>query len=532
MEALESLRGKASVGIVGLLWLNLVLLVLRNFVRPEGFDSFSVVAGAVIVALATFAWMRDRSGPNTRIITSMAHAATVGLIVYAFSGSPLQIDLHMYFFAALAICAAWVDWRAIVGFAGLVAVHHLLLYMVMPLAVFPGESHFIRVVLHAVILIVESGALIALTSSMVSAFARADRSVEAAQTAQHEASDMAERARKADALAADQREEQEKVRAMAHEAVNFAVSHLRTALSKLSDGDVTVRISPDLDGDLNDLRHAFNSSADQLEGVLKQVSDVANSVRYGSEQINIANNDLSQRTERQAASVTATADSLSGVIEAVRASSELANTVGGMVQKARAGAEASSVVVTSAVDAMMKIESSSREIGQIIGVIDDIAFQTNLLALNAGVEAARAGEAGKGFAVVAQEVRELAQRSASAAREIKQLVTTSADHVKDGVTLVGKTGEALRAIAADVAAISGDIADIVERSREQSSSLSAIGTAISEIDQNTQQNAAMVEESSAAINSVTGEAQMLEELIRRFKVSKGLASGDTRQIAA
>ena len=520
MNALNSLRDRASVGIVGLLWVNLLLLVIRNVFKSDGFDLFPVVATAIIVCAATFTWMKSRSGPTTRIVTSMAHAATIAFLVDAFAGSPLQIDIHMYFFASLAICAAWIDWRAIVAYAALVAVHHLAFYFLMPLAVFPGTSDFSRVVLHAVVLIVQSAALIALTTSMVSAFLTSERSVEQARSAERESSDMSERARAADSVAARERDERAALQAKAHDSVTFAVNCLRAALSGLSRGDVTVRIDSELDGDLNELRLAFNESVEQLEGVLRQVDEVANSVRNGSSQISDANNTLSQRTERQASSVSDTASSLKNVLETVKATSSLADMVGGMVNKARAGAEQSGVIVSDAVEAMMKIENSSHEIGQIIGVIDEIAFQTNLLALNAGVEAARAGDAGKGFAVVAQEVRELAQRSASAAKDIKQLVGASSEHVKSGVELVDKTGAALRAIAGDVSDISSHIADIVARSREQASDLNHIGSAISDIDNNTQQTAAMVEESAAAISSVASEAQLLEELIRRFKVGR------------
>lgn len=531
MDALEKLREKASFGIVALLWLNLALFVLRNAVRAEPFDLASVIAAVIVTVAASLSWWRDRSGVATRVITSMAMATSVGFLVYGFSGSPLQIDVHMYFFAALAICAAWIDWRAIVAFAVLVAVHHLVFYAAIPFAVFPGDSHFNRVVLHAVVLVAQAGALIALTSAMVSAFDVADRSINQAQTASREATEMGEKARLADAAATEEREAQENLRARAHEAVTFAVNCLRSSLSSLSKGDVTVRIDAELDGDLNELRHAFNESVEQLEDVLKQVGEVANSVRNGSAQIDHANADLSRRTENQAASVTETASSLSNVLETVRSTSALAETVGTMVHQAKVGAENSSTIVANAIDAMLMIENSSKEIGQIISVIDDIAFQTNLLALNAGVEAARAGEAGKGFAVVAQEVRELAQRSAGAAKEIKTLIATSADHVKNGVALVDKTGEALHSIATDVAAISSHVTDIVERSRQQSHELNGIGVAISDIDRNTQQNAAMVEESTAAIGSVAGEAKLLEQLIGRFKVGRMTVHEGSRKAA-
>ncbi|MBV2186259.1 MAG: chemotaxis protein, partial [Rhizobium sp.] len=187
MNALNALRNKASTGIVALLWLNLALIALRNALRPDGFDVFAVIATLLIVGSATLTWMKDRTGSTTRVVTSMAHAATVAVLVYAFAGSPLQIDIHMYFFASLAICAVWVDWRAIIGYAALVAVHHVLLFFAMPFAIFPGESDFSRVVLHAVVLILQSGVLIALTHSVVSAFMASEAAVEAATSAERSA---------------------------------------------------------------------------------------------------------------------------------------------------------------------------------------------------------------------------------------------------------------------------------------------------------------------------------------------------------
>lgn len=532
MHALDQLRRQASYGIVGLLWVNLALLLIRLVFRSEGFDLMTLAAASIIVASASIVWWRDPAGATTRVVTSMAHAGSIAILVYAFSGSTLQIDIHMYFFASLAICAAWVDWRAIVAYTAVVAVHHIVLYVALPLAVFPGESHFYRVVLHAVVLVAQAGALILLTSAMVRAFHNADKAVQEAVVAERQAVEMSEKARAADALILSERSEQERIAREAHEAVSYAVDCLRTALVGLSSGDLTVRIHEKLDGHLDDLRGAFNNSIQKLQGVVDHASQAANSVRNGSRQISQANDELSKRTERQAAGVSETAAALTQVLTTVRETSNTANTVGTLVQQAARSAQQSGDIVTSAVEAMVTIEASSKEIGQIIGVIDEIAFQTNLLALNAGVEAARAGEAGKGFAVVAQEVRELAQRSATAAKEIKTLVTGSAEHVNTGVALVGKAGAALKQISQEVSGITGYVAKIVEQSKEQSSGIHEIESAIAQIDKDTQQNAAMVEESAAALHSVASEAQSLEQLIAGFNVGQRNLSSQHRSRAA
>ncbi|TPP10600.1 methyl-accepting chemotaxis protein [Rhizobium glycinendophyticum] len=529
MNELQNLRAKASVGLQTLLWINFALIVLSNSLRAEGVDWFAIGATLLMLAPVTLVWLKDRTGQATRIMTSMALAMTVSILVYSFSGSPLQIDMHMYFFATLAVCAAWIDWRAIVAFAGFVAVHHLAVYFVMPLAVFPGESDFSRVILHAVVLILQSGVLIALTFAVVRAFEASDKAVETANVARQEASAMADLARQADATAADERLHHEAEKAKEAEAVQFAVSELGAVLSRLADGDLSCRIAKPFPGKLDELRSSFNTSVENLEAVVGQVGEVAKVIRLGTSQIADANQDLSSRSERQAASIEETASALSGVATTVRQTAQVADSVGRMVDQARNGAERSGSIVTDAVSAMSRIENSSREISQIIGVIDEIAFQTNLLALNAGVEAARAGEAGKGFAVVAQEVRELAQRSANAAKEIKTLINASGEQVRHGVSLVDQAGEALSTIAQEVNSISEQVAKIVATTREQSAGLSEIDAAIGHIDRNTQQNAAMVEESTAAIQQLVHETGTLESLMARFSLQRG---GPTARRAA
>jgi methyl-accepting chemotaxis protein len=301
----------------------------------------------------------------------------------------------------------------------------------------------------------------------------------------------------------------------------FAVDQLAKALDRLADGDVAYRIETAFVPHLDALRANFNSSAGNLQDTLRAVGQNARGIDSGANEIRSAADDLSKRTEQQAASVEETAAALEQITTTVKDSSKRAEEVGNLVGKARDGAERSGAVVRQAVTAMNEIEKSSGEITNIIGVIDEIAFQTNLLALNAGVEAARAGEAGKGFAVVAQEVRELAQRSAKAAKEIKGLITTSGEHVRSGVSLVGETGKALEVIVAEVHEINRHVNAIVESSREQSIGLQEINTAVNTMDQGTQQNAAMVEQSTAASHSLAKEAASLNELLSRFNLGQG-----------
>jgi methyl-accepting chemotaxis protein len=228
-----------------------------------------------------------------------------------------------------------------------------------------------------------------------------------------------------------------------------------------------------------------------------------------------ASEDLSQRTVQQAASLEETAAALDEITATIRKTAEGANEARQLVAAAKTDAARSGEVVKETVAAMIGIEGSSRQISNIIGVIDEIAFQTNLLALNAGVEAARAGDAGRGFAVVATEVRTLAQRSATAAKEIKALISASSAQVATGVTLVGETGKALNRTLAQVEKINNLIVDIAASAREQATGLQQVNITMSQMDQVTQQNAAMVEQATASSNSLAMEA---EALATRFRV--------------
>ena len=295
------------------------------------------------------------------------------------------------------------------------------------------------------------------------------------------------------------------------------VESLSVALRKVSQGDLTARIEKAFAPDYEGLRSDFNSAIDSLCSVVGSVTEMAVNVRREAVEISSSAESLSQRTERTAATLEQTAAALDELTSSVGSAAEGANRADGVVSEARDHAVRSGEVVREAVAAMSEIEGSAGKIAKIIDVIEDIAFQTNLLALNAGVEAARAGEAGRGFAVVASEVRALAQRSSDAAREINDLISSSGVQVQRGVELVDRAGKALEQIVASVTEISDLVGGIAVSSREQSTGVSEINTAMNQLDQATQQNAAMFEETTAASQSLTGLAENLNEAVSRFE---------------
>ncbi len=306
------------------------------------------------------------------------------------------------------------------------------------------------------------------------------------------------------------------------------VRRLADGLQRLSDGDLRVRLTEPFAEDYEGLRADFNRAVEGLEGAMVAVVSAVAQLNAGAGGIADAAHDLSRRSEAQAASLEETAAALDEITATVRKTATGAQEAYRAVSEAQSEASRSREVVASAVEAIGGIEVSSRQVAQIITVIDEIAFQTNLLALNAGVEAARAGEAGRGFAVVAQEVRALAQRSAEAAKEIKTHIADSERQVEAGVSLVGAAGDTLQRIAGQVSAISTVITEIAASAQEQSAGLSEVNTAVNSMDQGTQHTTAMASRSASSSQALLDEVRGLAELVQRFQVREGAAQAIRR----
>jgi methyl-accepting chemotaxis protein len=311
------------------------------------------------------------------------------------------------------------------------------------------------------------------------------------------------------------RREQEETR----HAVDTVVTSLADALNHLAAGDLTYRIKTEFQGGYSKVRDDFNAAMHKLEDTLRVIWQVMFNVQSGSSEISRAADDMSRRTEHQAATLEETAATIDNITATVKKTAEGALNARDAVATAKEDATRTGHVVTDAVSSMHEIEKSAAQIGQIVGVIDEIAFQTNLLALNAGIEAARAGDAGKGFAVVASEVRALSHRSADAAKQIKSLIGTSTTKINQGVGLVVEAGKALDRIVTQVTEINDVVNEITASAQEESNSLAQVNTAVAELDGVTQGNAAMVEESTASSHSLATETENLANLLGRFQVN-------------
>jgi methyl-accepting chemotaxis protein len=306
----------------------------------------------------------------------------------------------------------------------------------------------------------------------------------------------------------------------AAQAMQLAVQQVQTVVEATKAHDLTQRIP--LEGKIGEIKvlcAGVNDLVDTMTGIIGNIREASGTIAAASGEISTGSQNLASRTESQAASIEETAASMHEVTATVKQNADNAQAANQLAMAARDTAEKGGGVVRDAVTAVTQIEDSARKISDIIGLIDEIAFQTNLLALNASVEAARAGEAGKGFAVVAQEVRALAQRSANASKDIKALIQTSNSQVKSGAALVNQAGASLTEIVGAIKKVSDIVAEIADASREQSTGLQQINTAIASMDEMTQRNGALVEETTASAQSLSNQAQELQSLVQRYRIS-------------
>ena len=322
----------------------------------------------------------------------------------------------------------------------------------------------------------------------------------------------------------EERERMAAERQAADQRQAAAVAAVGQALARLAAGDLSARVEGELSPEFLSLKADFDQAAAALAGAIKAVERATSGIRSGADDIAHAADDLAQRTEQQAATLEQTAAAVEQLTATVDRTAKSARAVSAQVGEAAADAQRSGAIVTRAAEAMTQIETSSAKVSQILGVIDEIAFQTNLLALNAGVEAARAGDAGRGFAVVAQEVRALAQRSADAAKEIKTLIADSSRQVGEGVDLVAQTNQALRGIVDKVGVIDTLVDEIAASANEQASALGQVNVAVNQLDQVTQRNTAMVQQSTEATHALRAEAADLSNHVGGFRT--GPAPGD------
>lgn len=530
------------------------LSVIAVDVWSAGSPGVASLMAGVMLAVLIATYVTTRNSLTFRFAATSVTMGQIMALLIAAQGQAWQTDIHMMFFAALALCALTYDVRVILLGTALVAVHHLGLGMFFDYLVFFGGSSFTRIVMHAVILVMEAGGLIWMTVNTQTLIEKsskqADHVRELASDAeiernghQQQREDMLNRLEssfgevvsKAARGEFDGRVEVD----FSEKVFNRMATNLNDMMERIEDGldktgevlealaksDVTQRVEGSFKGAFARLQDDTNKMAETLSGIIQELRETSNSVKMASGEFKTSSATLATRTEQQAVSVEETAGSMKQITQKVKDSAKRAEDAGRVVLDTKVNAERSGDIVKDAVVAMGRIENSAKSISNIIGVIDEISFQTNLLALNAGVEAARAGESGKGFAVVAQEVRELAQRSAAAAKEIKSLIVDSGKEVTNGVELVNQTGKALDVIVDEVQQINGHVVDIVESALEQSSGLESINEAISGIDKRIQQNAVMAEESTAASHLLSDKVNRIDELLNHFKVE---ASGSSR----
>ncbi|MGB0659571.1 MAG: methyl-accepting chemotaxis protein [Mangrovicoccus sp.] len=506
----------------------------------------------------------------SRIGVSLAIVGQAIVLTASLTGHPWQMDTHMIYFAVLAMLLSLADVKALLTAAAAVVVHHLVLTLAMPALIYPNSIGLLfdvkRTLIHGAVVALECLVLAraiqerlkldreaeaqneAVQRSTVeaeearrnaetalknaqSASADAEEAKQAAEDSLAQAEAAAQKVQAADREAAELRERETKNRLRTEEELRLVLLSLKTGLTALSEKDLAHRLREDFPEQYKELKSDFNDAVVLLEEAIVTVHSQADNISGQISDISAAAMDLSRRTEAQAATCAEITATMAQISNTVKTAATVATEADQRLTETRAKANESGDLVQSAMDAMGAIENSSEQIQRIITVIDEIAFQTNLLALNAGVEAARAGETGRGFAVVASEVRALAQRSSEAAADIKNLIEDSGNHVRTGVQVVHKAGESIQSVSQAVRDVAGQVSEIADNAKSQADSISEVDRALSDLDQVTQQNAAMFEETTAASEALKRGAAELLQAISGFvgQNGSGYSSADTHQ---
>ena len=456
---------------------------------------FWAALSALIAGAGAAPGLLAGGGSAARIALALAYAAQVGLLVALQSGRDWQIDMHMYFFAALGVVAIMADWRAIAGFTGFVAVHHIVLNQFFVQAVFGGEPDYGRVLLHAVILLLQAGTLVALALSL-----------ERAETARVQAD-----ADRDDALATTTREREEALalaQALDREraAQRAFVVAVDEVLQGMARSDFGRRIDPArVPAEFAGLVRGLDTVSASLSRLIAGARGTAGQIARAASDISGAATHASERVEAQSRSLSRATGALANLRDGVTRTAELAAQVDGTMAQNRVLAETGGRLLGGVSEAMAGIRTSSDRIRNIVDLMEDISFQTNLLALNAGVEAARAGEAGRGFAVVASEVRQLARRASDSAQEIRDLINAARDDVASGVDRVSETETVLVGLITDIVTAAGVVSDIARRVAEQAQLLATLDVDLGELDRS-------APDSTAAAGEAARAAQMLQSI--------------------
>lgn len=510
----DDLRAKAC----GFAVLILGFLVLAVVVTGQSLGTGGLREGVVLALIALAVWLehrRDPKGLAARLAASAGLAVGVAFIVWLMRGHPWQPDAHMMFFAAFALTAVFCDWRPILLYAGLIAVHHLVLNFALTAAIYPGEAAIGRVLLHATVLVVQAVPMIWMASVLNRLFQSTATNLDAAEAAL-KAADSARR----DAETTATQQSQDRA-----ETVGF-VTALGEAFGCLADGNLNASIRGGVSPRYDLVHQQFDAMANVIRDMVAQLETSAGGLRDSADDLaRVADQNAVQATE-QSGILGSALGLLDKMTDSAEATTRHAIAASDRMVQSRAAAEEGGRILTSAVQAMQRMESSSGKIGNISEVMEAIAFQTNLLALNAGVEAARAGEAGRGFAVVATEVRALAQRAADSAKDIQALVTTSRHSMAEGSHLVQQTSEALGVLIHHTVENAASVAEIAQRTREQSVGLGNLVTCLRTLEDVVRRGAILAERSLSMSNSLKQDSHRLSTSASAFRLGDAEAGDE------